>query len=531
MTVIETDVVIIGYGPVSRLLCVLLGEKGHRVTVLERHAYTYPLPRAVCMDHEIHRVFQAHGCADNFHTFASPSPRYQWVNQEWKTLLDIDWTVDSISGGPEAYFFYQPSLEAALDERVRTFASVNVLLEHEADAFTQTGDGVVVTVKNRTDSSLFTLHAQFLVGADGANSAVRNELGIPWNDRGFQADWLVVDVLLNDGVELPIPSAGQYCCPERPTTFVPGGIKEGRPLRRWEIMRLPNEPREALEDIEYVWNLLSRWVSHDQAELVRHAVYTFRSLVAEHWSAGRIYLAGDAAHTMPPFMGQGLCSGIRDAVNLGWRLDLVLKGQCDKRLLDDYEVERKPHITEIIDTSVYLGGIVCVADKAQAAKRDRAFFDGTHPPMAPFPHLREGTLSHQRNDWTGRLTPHAQVRRGSVTDRMDRVLGTGFILLMREASVAEVLTAKNHQRLRALGARVAYLADYDTPDPHALLDISGKLTHYFDQTGAIALLIRPDFYLFGAAEKPAELPALLNELYETLGCAESTASNRLPYAS
>jgi 3-(3-hydroxy-phenyl)propionate hydroxylase len=521
MKVIESDVIIIGYGPVSRMLSVLLGQQGHSVTVLERHAYTYPLPRAVCMDHEIHRAFQAHGCADAFDTFGAPSPRYQWLNHEWETLLDIDWTVDSISGGPEAYFFYQPALEAALDERVRSFESVSVLLQHEAQSFTQTTEGVIVTVVDKLGGETFELHGKFLVGADGANSAVRNALGIAWNDRGFQADWLVVDVALNEGVELDIPSAGQYCSPERPTTFVPGGIKDGRPLRRWEIMRLPDEPREALDDTEYVWSLLSRWVSKDQAELVRHAVYTFRSLVAERWSEGRVFLVGDAAHTMPPFMGQGMCSGIRDALNLGWRLDLVLNGHSDASLLDDYEIERKPHITDIIDTSVYLGSIVCVADQALASKRDQAFFDGTHPPMAPFPHLHEGTLSSLRDEWTGRLGPHADVRRGSETARMDRLLGTGFTLLMRNAEVAGSLSEQDRAEFENLGGRVAFLTDSATENPHSLQDTSGKLTRYFDQSGFCALLIRPDFYVYGGVRAPQDIADIFEQLRASLRLAKS----------
>lgn len=533
MKVIESDVIIIGYGPVSRMLSVLLGQGGHSVTVLERHAYTYPLPRAVCMDHEIHRAFRAHGCADAFDTFGAPSPRYQWLNHDWQTLLDIDWTVDSISGGPEAYFFYQPSLEAALDERVRSFQNVQVLLEHEAQSFTQTSDGVVVTVLDKHNAVPLELRAKYLVGADGANSAVRNALGIRWNDRGFQADWLVVDIALNEGVALQIPSAGQYCSPERPTTFVPGGIKDGQPLRRWEIMRMPDEPREALDDTEYVWGLLSRWVSRDQAQLVRHAVYTFRSLVAERWSEGRVYLVGDAAHTMPPFMGQGMCSGIRDALNLGWRLDLVLSGHSDKRLLEDYEIERKPHITEIIDTSVYLGSVVCVADPELAARRDQAFFDGTHPPMAPFPYLREGTLASSPDSWTGRLAPHAEVRKGHVTGPMDRLLGTGFTLLLRDRQAADALSEPDRVKFETLGGRVAYLGESGEQAAHVIEDISGKLTAYFQTTGLCALLVRPDFYVYGTARSPQCIGALLQELHASLRLAQSLPLGQpsLPYAS
>lgn len=530
MKKIESDVVIIGYGPVSRMLSVILGQHGHSVTVLERHAYAYPLPRAVCMDHEIHRAFQAHGCADAFASFGAPSPRYQWMNQDWKTLLEIDWTVDSISGGPEAYFFYQPSLEAELDKKVRSFKNVHVMLQHEAKSFTHTDDGVVVEVVNNETGIAVELHGKYLVGADGANSAVRNALNIPWIDRGFQADWLVVDVMLNDGVELDIPSAGQYCNPERPTTFVPGGIKDGRPLRRWEIMRLPDEPSERLDDTEYVWSLLDRWVKRDQAELVRHAVYTFRSLVAERWSEGRVFLVGDAAHTMPPFMGQGMCSGIRDAVNLGWRLDLVLKGHCDTALLDDYEVERKPHITDIIDTSVYLGEIVCVADKALAAKRDQAFFDGTFPRMAAFPHLKQGTLANLDSEWVGRLAPHAEILSNQATDRMDTLLGTGFTLLLKDASAYGVISEESKALLKRLGGKCVFLAQPEAAQGDAIHDITGKLTRFFNDTGFTGVLIRPDFYIFGGARAAVELQTLIDQFHRELR-VEDPVSLEVPSTS
>ncbi|NWA91409.1 bifunctional 3-(3-hydroxy-phenyl)propionate/3-hydroxycinnamic acid hydroxylase [Pseudomonas sp. D8002] len=508
-----TDVILIGYGPVSRVLCALLGEQGHHVTVLERHPYAYPLPRAVCMDHEIHRALHAHYCLANFDSFAAPSPRYQWMNQHWETLIDIDWTVDSISGGPQAYFFHQPSLEKALDSRVRSFSNVSVMLEHEAKTFSQTTDGVSVTAVNTPTGEEMLITGRYLIGADGANSAVRNALGIAWEDRGFQADWLVVDVQLNSGVELDIPAAGQHCNPERPTTFVPGGLVNGRPLRRWEIMRLPHETREQLDDTDYVWGLLNRWVQRDQATLLRHAVYTFRSLVAQQWRDNNIFLVGDAAHTMPPFMGQGMCSGIRDALNLGWRLNMVLQNKASEELLDHYEIERKSHITEVIDASVYLGEIVCVADPIKAAARDKAFVEGTHPPMAPFPHLREGTLGGGNEALLGRLAPHCTVHRGKETGSMDQLVGGGFSLLVREKSILAALSAEHRKFLESINAKVAYLAAAnETTDPHAIFDPSDKLPGYFAEHGLDAILVRPDFYIFATAASPDDLGRMVSSL-------------------
>jgi 2-polyprenyl-6-methoxyphenol hydroxylase-like FAD-dependent oxidoreductase len=163
----------------------------------------------------------------------------------------------------------------------------------------------------------------------------------------------VVDVLPNDGVELRVPEAGQSCNPSRPTTFVPGGLENGRRHRRWEFMKLPGETNEDLQNPDKVWELLSPWITRNEATLVRHALYTFRSRVAANWNNGRALLAGDAAHVMPPFMGQGMCSGLRDAWGLAWRLDLLLSGKASERLLDSYTEERRAHVTEVINISFW----------------------------------------------------------------------------------------------------------------------------------------------------------------------------------
>ena len=358
------DVVQIGYGPVSQVLALMLGRQGHRVAVVERWSEPYALPRAVCVDHEAARILQAIGMGDGLARVSQPAPLYQWFNADWEELLTIDWSRGSVSGGPEVNFVHQPSLEAEFRAEVRKLPSVELNLGWELVSLADRGDHGEVEVREFEGSRSRTLRTRFLVGVDGANSPVREALGIGREDRGFQADWLVVDMKLNPGVTLDIPDCGQYCNPERPTTMVPGGVQDGRVCRRWEFMRLPGETHEALQDKAHVWSLLNRWVRPDQAELVRHTIYTFRSLVAETWRDGHVLLAGDAAHTMPPFMGQGMCAGIRDAWNLSWKLHAVLRGQAGDALLDSYTTERKPHVSAVIDAAVNLSRIICIADPA-----------------------------------------------------------------------------------------------------------------------------------------------------------------------
>lgn len=249
-------------------------------------------------------------------------------------------------------FVHQPTLETELDAEVKRRNNIKVFFEHDFLSAQQTDDQVSVTVKDLVSEEIHQFSCKYLIGIDGANSVVHEQLGITRTDLGFEADWLVVDYILNDGLtanDLGLVDCGQYCNPERPTTIVPGGYAKGKEYRRWEFMRLPHETKEEMIQVEKVHNLLGEWIKPEQGQLVRHALYTFRSLITDEWRRGRILLAGDAAHLMPPFMGQGMCSGLRDVWNLSWKLDRVLKGEANDDLLDTYEQERKPHITEKVN--------------------------------------------------------------------------------------------------------------------------------------------------------------------------------------
>lgn len=515
METLHTDVAVVGYGPVGRMLAIVLAEKGHRVTVVERQKTSYPLPRAVCMDHEIYRAMHAHGCATNIKGFSVPSPRYQWFGQDWSTLLDIDWTVESVSGGPEAHFFFQPALEAAMGDRIKQLEGITVLTEQEGIGFAQNGQSVTLDIEDRNTGSKRQIQAKFLVGCDGANSMVRCGLNIDWEDFGFNADFLVVDVALHDGVTLDIPSAGQFCHPERPTTFVPGGIKDGRVVRRWEFMRMPHETKQQFEDNDYVWGLLKRWVQPDQGEFLRHAVYTFRSLIAKRWRNGQVFLAGDAAHLTPPFLGQGMCSGLRDAINLGWRLDLVLQNVLNDSLLQHYEAERKPHIKQLIDIAMYLGKIICVSNPEEAAARDRAFLDGSAPPPPAFPHLAEGTLMAGAA-LAGRLSPHAVVHTGHKSCRLDDLTGPNFVFMARTLDHLEGLPTQQLEAMKSLRIKPLFLAAHDVRDARGIHDPSGKLDRFFEEHCIDAYIARPDGYIFAAAEHGSDVADLLSALAEKL---------------
>jgi len=515
------DVVLIGYGPVSEIMALALARQGRKVAVFERWRERFALPRAVCIDHELYRVLSALGMDKELPAVTHAGPEYRWFNAEWKELLSIDWRSESISGGPEVNFVHQPTLEKMFEDAVQACPTVEVNLGWEGVEATQTADYAQLLVRDVDTGATRTVRCKYLIGADGANSLVRQAIGSTQEDRGFEADWLVIDVLPNIGVTLDVPPAAQYCNPLRPTTIVPAGVKEGRYFRRWEFMRLPNESREELANEQRAWELLAPWVKPDQATIVRHKVYTFRSLLANTWRKGRMLIAGDAAHVMPPFMGQGMCAGLRDDWNLAWKLDLVLSGKADDTLLDTYQPERRPHVSDIIDLSMYLGKVICISDPVLAAERDEAFFSGKVPSPPAFPSLTDGILRRgadgQVQAPAGLLSPHGTVKSGSRQGRFDAVVGLGFVLVSRSTATQQALGAPQRAFLDAMAVKRVVVVPTGAPaGPDVLVDLDSKFIPYMTQQGIDTMLVRPDFYLYGAVSEGGDVNQLVDDLKSDL---------------
>jgi hypothetical protein len=342
---------------------------------------------------------------------------------------------------------------------------------------------------------------------------VRPAIGSDFADLGFQEDWLVVDVRLKVGValeDLSLPEVGQYCDPTRPTTLVPGGVDGGRLLRRWEFMRLPHESIEDIESEAKAWELLSPWVSPDQVEMVRHRTYRFRSLLATKWREDRVLLAGDAAHLTPPFLGQGLCSGLRDAWALAWRLGLILDGKAGLDLLDSYQEERYPHVRQLIEMAIFLGRVICIADPEEAAKRDTAFASGSVPPFPAFPHLVTGLLRRNADGkvqaGAGELGPHVMLDSVGTVQRMDDHFGPAFLLIV-SADAPGGLGAQALTAFESLGGRIWWMED-----DKSYRDLDCRVAPFMREHGWSAMLIRPDFYVYGGAVGGPDVANLVDDL-------------------
>jgi flavoprotein hydroxylase len=484
----EADVAIVGYGPVGSALAILLGQLGRTVTVFERWPGPYPLPRAVHFDHEVGRILQSCGVGEELRTVIEPADIYEWRNAAGTTLLRFGQSGDGPSGWPASSMFNQPVVEQLLDRRAEE-VSVDVRRGVEVTGIEQRDDRVVVTGADGMSAS-----ARYVIGCDGANSTVRMLAGLPVTDLGFFYDWLIVDVILAEPRVFD-PINLQICDPARPTTAVSGG--PGR--RRWEFMRLPDEPVDELNQEARAWELLAAWNVHPQnARLERHAVYTFNARYADKWRSERVFLAGDAAHLMPPFAGQGLCSGLRDAANLAWKIDLVLGGIAADELLDSYQSERLPSARAAIDFSMELGGVICVPDPADAAARDEAMAAGVGDEPMPAPGLPTITSGFIHPTAAHAGTQFVQGRDGG--RRFDEVHGNGWRLVVLNAGVG-CIGGNERAWFESIGGRVVVL---DDPDP--------LFVHWFTEHHVTCALQRPDFYLYGTAPTAKEATTLLADL-------------------
>jgi 2-polyprenyl-6-methoxyphenol hydroxylase-like FAD-dependent oxidoreductase len=492
-TDLDADVAIVGYGPVGNVLAILLAQLGRSVVVLERWPEPYPLPRAVHMDHEVARIIQSCGLGDALRAISEAAHVYEWRNGAGTTLLRFGRVGNSASGWPESLMFNQPALEALLDERARDLPDITVRRGVEVTGLEQHNGAVVLRTANGDH-----VRAVYVVGCDGANSTVRGLAELPVHDLGFFFDWLIVDVVL-DEPRVFDPINVQICDPARPTTAVSGG--PGR--RRWEFMRLPHETLEELNDEPRAWELLAPWDVHPgNARLERHAVYTFNARYADQWRAGRVLIAGDAAHLMPPFAGQGMCAGVRDAANLAWKLDLVLDGRADHALLDTYQQERLPSARMAIDFSIELGKVICVPDPDEAAARDAAMAGavGDEPAEAPAVPGLDGGLVHPTSPHAGALFVQGEVH----GDRFDDVYGAGWRLIGLDSATNGV-DREATDWFESIGGRIVTLVESDA--------VYGR---WFGEHDTTLALQRPDFHLYGTATTAAGASALLSQLRDHL---------------
>jgi 3-(3-hydroxy-phenyl)propionate hydroxylase len=502
----EFDVIIVGYGPSGMVLASALGQSGHRVAVVERWPQLYGLPRMSHIDDETARIVQATSNVDEALRDATPIATYRFVNVAGETLTSVctgDTAVD-ICGYWADLSIYQPDIEDAIDARVASHPSVERMLGWEATQLRSDDLGVTLQVRDTKRSEEVELRGRYLVGCDGARSFTREAVGIKRTDLGFNERWVNIDMLVLRSLPERFSETIQHCDPARGHMHMPIGTKG----LRVEVALLPDEDVAEFTTPEFAWHWLSErlGLGPEDVEIIRQTVYTFEARCAERWRDGRILLAGDACHTMPPYMGQGACSGMRDGMNLSWRLDLVLRGLASDSLLDSYETERKPHVTVITEMAIALGKIANEHDPEKARLRDE--FIRSHALTKPeTPSLHGGMLDPEGSALTGKIWPQGTVRVGERSGRFDDVVGRGFVLLSR-TSLDDVLSPETKSALDAIGCLRLSFADFE--------DTDGKYSSYFDSNAIDCLLARPDFVIFGTRGDSTSAASLVNNLLNGL---------------
>lgn len=512
------DFLVAGAGPVGLLTAILLGRQGFRVMVIEKWPSRYPMPRACTIDHEALRILQGVGVMQHHAELFEPScgerGGYQIRNGDGVLLRAINWNRTAESGWANTNGFYQPDLEAVLESIALALPSVELRRGWSATAVEQDETSVTLTVARTEDGSpgesrVESLRGRWLVGADGANSSISQLAGIESVDSGFEADWLVVDYEPLD--DRPWDAfVTQYCDPEQPATAVNSG--PGR--RRFEFMRREDTTSQELNRAESAWTLMEPWgVTPDTARLERHAVYTFRGRWARQWRRGRIFLAGDSAHLMPPFLGQGLCSGLRDASSLAWRLCLVASELASESILDSYGTERGAHVREIIEEAVAIGKVICELDPQKAGERDARMLAELNDPAAltvepPHPRLGQPSITDVGDEHSGRLSLQARVEREGLIGLFDDVVGGAWQLIALDVAPSEGVSTELREWFEALGGTITTVSA-DGP----VRDIHGSYRSWFEAHDCTIVLSRPDFYVFGTggADDSARLLGTLRD--------------------
>ncbi|MBR0567892.1 bifunctional 3-(3-hydroxy-phenyl)propionate/3-hydroxycinnamic acid hydroxylase [Azoarcus sp. L1K30] len=505
------DVAIVGFGPSGAVAATLLGQAGLDVWVADRLSEVYEIPRAIALDHEIMRVFQQMGVVQAIERYLEPFTPSEYYGVDGQLIRRMTMVEPPYPQGyTPSLVFTQPPVERALRARVSQLPNVHVALSTEVQSVEQDDNGVSLHIK-QADGQTGQVRARWALACDGGASGVRGQLGVGLQDLDFDEPWLVVDVLVNaKGLEKLPKTSVQFCEPERPCTYVIGPGNH----RRWEISLKPGEdPKEAATQAR-TWALLSRWLTPEDGEIWRQSSYRFHALVAEKWRVGRVFLAGDAAHMQPPFLGQGMCQGIRDVANLCWKLVAVLGDQLPTAavdtLLNSYGDERGAHVRELTTRIKAVGAVICERDENKARDRDARLLAECGgvvkdtPRQDVMPALSAGLV--RMSPGCGALFPQPWLLVNDQRMRMDELLGNGWRLVMIGATevVPPVsLTEKLKLCVAAFG-------------PAHLQEADGVVQAWFARHGVTAAVVRPDNYVYGTASGAEGTLELLKALAKAL---------------
>jgi 3-(3-hydroxy-phenyl)propionate hydroxylase len=494
----KVDVLLVGLGPVGAAAANLLGRHGVRTLAIDKATSIYTAPRAIVLDNEALRILQMAGLEDG--AFATQAiPRIEMHSPLFGNYARAH-SAGQVDGHPQLVTFFQPELERVLRTRLAQYTCVSVALGVELADFREV-DGGVHAILKLDGGATHHVTAGYIVGADGSHSLVRQLAGIAFDGKTFTQDWLVVDAI---DVPTPIDHVEFICDPRRPSPHMsaPGN------RQRWEFMLHEGETREQMEKPEQIRRLLAPWCDADQVRIERTAVYRFHARIVDRFSTGRVFLAGDAAHITPPFVGQGLVAGLRDVANLCWKLAWVTQGRVGPEILDSYDVERRPHARKIIQMALWMGRLVMPRNRLmafgvhglmtllQSIPITRGFFEDLK--FKPSSRFRQGLFRDGRSRarlQRGAPLPQGLLRRAVDTPCVpsDDVFGQSLALVGFGCDPASLLAPGMAAAWEAAGGSIVYLRHRGQPGPpdRSWEDMTDALVPRAAPVGWVAV-VRPD---------------------------------------
>ena len=463
----EFDVTIIGLGPTGGTLANLIALSGFSVLILEREKSHYNLPRAVHFDDEIMRVFQTIGITKDFLKYTIINKGTKFINSKGRIVLD--WPRPrkiTDNGWYPSYRFHQPDLERQLKKKLKKYNKVKILYNSKVNKITNYNEYVKVSVNNTKLNSFQEIKSKYLIGCDGANSVTRNVMNTKMNNLGFTQKWAVIDLILKKNKKNLPDRTIQYSNPRQPATYCRNVGKR----RRWEFAIKKNQSEKKILSEKYIWNFLKPWMKKKEAYIERKTIYTFKSAISRNWIKGRIFIAGDAAHLMPPFMGQGMCAGIRDASNLAWKIVKCLKSRHDKKFLKSYQSERFTNVKEYVETTMRMGEFVNAAESIEITDNISLGSDGTKSMQSIKPMLGKG-LGDNDDINRGKIFPQLNLKNGKTLD--DNFSCSPILILSSEL--------KNKKKLSKI----------TTINENEVMGLAALLKSYKSK----AIIVRPDRFI------------------------------------
>ena len=502
------DIVIVGFGPVGQFAANVLDQYNLKIGVIEKSQDIYLKPRANNLDDEILRRVSSF---NNFKKFKNKTSTPNFIEFNFPNGKNIQRnSVKKTSNGfSPVNMFYQPEFESFLYQNIYFSKKINFYFDNELTDFKKKNNQLTLTTSSSDKKTNKIFKTNYILACDGADSFIRNKLDISQLDLQYNKDWLIIDIELNKGVLLD-KVARQICDPDRPIAF----LYTSKTKHRFELQLLAGEDPEQMKSKDSINKLLSNWLQPNEYTIERREVYKFRAKKANLWKIENIFLLGDSAHQIPPYAGQGLSSGIRDVINLCWKLNLVINHSLNQNMLETYQIEREMHLEETIKSSIALGKLIDslgmayrkkipLADAVAPEAREQAF-GGSKSNLSKDmnPGIYFNSLEH---NYTGKLLPKFKLKNKSEKEIDFDELLCGQFTIISDGNIKKHLNKESIKLYRGLGAKFINIRDY-----------SFKNSEFREMASFGNIILRPDLFIYGVTDSENDLQDLSIQLFEAL---------------